>query len=154
MYVIGIGNVTECNRLYIHLNNDGKQERIAANVERLEAIRVKAVEDLAFYERLWQECHTQYEKRKAEADKKYHYITDDDIEAEFKANGRSEKWFNMGLMKNSNNEECIRQFSRVFGWSDACSYALDHKMEAYKLCKQAEGVLGEVYKKQRLKEAT
>ena len=141
MYVIGIGAVSEVNDKWIHLNNEGKQERIAANAERLEAIRAKAAEDVSFYERMYQELHTMYEERLEYAKAHYKAISDEDIEAEYKANGRSKKWFDMSLMKDSNNEECRYQFGKVFGISEAASGCTDKQYHARRLLKQATEAL-------------
>lgn len=103
MLVLGIGNVTQCNKAYIFLDNEGKQDRIKTNKERLDAIYVKATENIVFYDRMANELTEIYEKKKAEAEKKYHYISDEEIQEASKQDRR--KGFELSLKKDSVNEE-------------------------------------------------
>ena len=138
MYIFGIGNVSECNSSYIHLNDEGKQSRIKATPEDLSKILKQAAEDYAFYNRLYTEIHELYERRYSEVKKRYKYITEEDIEALRKAGG---DWLGLSWRKDSNNEECTRQYNRVFGLSDICSWALEQREAARKLNAQAKEAL-------------
>lgn len=141
MYVFGIGNVTGCNRSYIFLNDNGKQSSIASNRERLQDIRTQAAADEAFYGRFYKEVHAEYERQYEAVKAKYHYITDDDIAAVLAAEGNSKRWFDLTWKQESNNEECTRQFSRVFGIADVASYGSDMCRQAHKLRSQASSAL-------------
>ena len=141
MRVLGIGNVTQCNKAYIFLSNEEKQERVRATPELLSLIRETAVEDCMFYGRMWEEINVEYEKRKVEIEKKYHFITDEMVKQAF-VRGRREG-LDLSWKKDSNNEECIRQFSRLHGLYEGANLASDRKWEAYRLQAQAEGALKE-----------
>ena len=144
MSVFGIGNVTGCNRSYIFLNDDGKQSSIASNRERLQDIRTQAAADEAFYDRFYKEVRAEYERQYEAVKAKYHYITDDDIAAVLAAEGNSKRWFDLTYKKQSNNEECHRQFNLVFGFADAANYAWDMSHKTHKLRMQAENALKEM----------
>lgn len=144
MYVFGIGNVTGCNRSYIFLDDNGKQSSIASNRERLQAIRTQAAADEAFYDRFYKEVHAEYERQYEAVKAKYHYITDDDIAAVLASEGNSKRWFDLTYKKQSNNEECNRQFNRVFGWADASKHAGDLWFASHKIRMQAENALKEM----------
>ena len=140
MMVSGMGNVTECNYLWIFLNNEGKQDRLKANRERLLDIFHTAIEDQSFYDRMGKVLTEEYERRKAQAEAKYHYITDEMVQEAYKEDHK--KGFYLSLSKDSNNEECLRQFSYVFGLYDGAKLAHDRYWEAYKLARQAKDALG------------
>lgn len=142
MLVTGIGNVTECNRAYIFLKEGDKQERIKANKERLEAIYLRATENIVFYDRMAGELTEVYEKKKAEAEKNYHHISDEEVHEASKQDRR--KGFELSLRKDSVNEEYLRGWSKVFGLYDGVNYANDKRWEAYKLQKQAEYALKQI----------
>lgn len=139
MLVLGIGNVTQCNNAYIFLDNEGKQERVRATPELLSLIRETAIEDYLFYGRMWEEITTEYEKRKAEVEKKYQFITDEMVEEAFKR-GRKDG-LELSWSKDSHNEECSRQYNRVFGMYEGANLASDRKYKAYRLQIQAERAL-------------
>ena len=139
MQVIGIGNVTGCNKTYIFLNNEGKQERIRATPELLSAIRDTASNDYMFYGRMWEEINTAYEKRKVEIEKQYHYITEEMVKDAF-AKGRKEG-LELSWKKDSHNEECIRQYSSLHGLFGGANIASERRWEAHKLLAQAENSL-------------
>lgn len=134
MQVLGLGNVTECNYSYIFLNNEGKQ--IKATKDLLSAILKTSSTNTTFYERMYTELSAEYEKRKTEVDNKYRFITDEMVEDAYRRSRL--EGFELSLKKPSNNEECIRQFSKVSGIFDGARVALDKKWEAHKLLKQAE----------------
>lgn len=142
MYVLGIGNVVECNRLYIHLNNEGKQDRIKATEEKLREIQAKAAESVPFYERMYQELKDLHERRRDAVEEKYHFITDDDIKAAYEESNKA--GFDLSIRKDSNNEECIRQISSVYGIYEGARYALERKNAIYKIMKQAENAIREL----------
>ena len=136
MQVLGLGNVTECNYSYIFLNNEGKQDRIKATKDLLSAILKTSSTNTTFYERMYTELSAEYEKRKTEVYNKYRFITDEMVEDAYRRSRL--EGFELSLKKPSNNEECIRQFSKVAGIFDGARVALDRKWEAHKLLKQAE----------------
>ena len=142
MYIFGIGNVTECNKHWIHLNDGGRQERVAANAERLDEIRKQAIEDEQFYDRMWNEIHAEYERRMAAVKEKYKVITEDDIKAAYERS-RDEGW-RLSITKDSNNEQCLRQVSYVHGFFEAATLAMERKDEARRLKTQATSALKEV----------
>lgn len=84
MEVFSLGNVTECNYSWIFLNTEGKQERIKADKDRLKLIFDTAGEDMRFYERMGKVVTQFYERRKVEVEQKYHFITDEMVEAAYK----------------------------------------------------------------------
>mgnify|MGYP000929347717 CR=1 FL=1 len=140
MKVAGLGNVTGCNKSWIHINNNGEQKRIKANEERLREILRVSVENEIFYGRMWNEVKELYEREKEKVERRYHFITDEMIEEAFK---RSHKeGLDLSWRKDSNNEECIRQYSGAFGIFTGAKYASDHRIEAHKLKEQAKGALG------------
>lgn len=140
MQVLGIGNVTECNRSYVFLNNEGKQDRLKATEELLRLIMETASSSYSFYGRMYEEITAEYEKRNEEVKKKYHFITDEQIK---EANAKDRRLgFDLSVRKDSNNEECVRQFSRVHGFYDGARYAGDRKWEAKRLFEQSKNALG------------
>lgn len=139
MLVLGIGNVTQCNEACVFLDNEGKQDRIKANKERLDAIYTRATENIVFYDRMAKELTDIYEKKKAEAEKKYQYISDEEVQEASKQDRR--KGFELSFRKDSVNEAYLRGWSKVFGLYDGVNYANDKKWEAYKLQKEAENAL-------------
>ena len=141
MYVMGLGDVTQVSNTTIFFKDeDGSQQKKKVNEEDLGRIHGTAWENVAFYDRAYRELHELYEKRRVEYDKKYHFITDEEIEAEFKANGRSKKWFDMSISKDSHNEECRYQWGKVAGISEACSEVSEKKWEADRIYRQVQGV--------------
>lgn len=142
MQIVGIGDVTSCNKAYIFLNNEGKQERIRATPELLSLIRDTASRDRVFYDRMWAEINEAYNKKKAEIEAKYHYITDEMVAEAFKR-GRKEG-LELSWSKDTHNEECSRQFNRLFGMYEGANLASDRKWRADKLLAQAEGALKEM----------
>lgn len=141
MYVFGIGNVTECNKSYIHLNNEGKQESKKANVELLRKVLITATQDLEFYNRMQEELKALYERRKAEADRKYHWITDDMVKAAYQES--SKKGFELSISQDINNEECVRRFGEVSGIYEGVKFANERYWEIRKIKIQAENALKE-----------
>jgi len=139
MYVSGVGNVTECNSSYIHLNNEGKQESKKATVELLRKVLNIASKDLEFYDRMQEELKALYERRKAEVERKYHWITDEMVKAAYQES--SKKGFELSVSKDSNNEECTRKFGEVFGIYEGVRFSSDRYWEARKLKVQAENAL-------------
>lgn len=139
MYVFSLGNVTECNYNWIFLNDEGKQERIKADKERLKLILDTAGEDLRFYDRMGKVVTQLYERRKAKVEKKYHFITDEMVKAAYQES--SDRGFELSISKNSNNEECIRQYAAVHGLYDGVKLAQDRYWEARKLLEQAKNAL-------------
>lgn len=139
MLVSGFGDVTECNSSYVFLCDGDKQGRIKANKEILEAIYVTATENIVFYDRMAREILEVYERKKAEAEKKYQYISDEDVQEASKADRR--KGFELSIKKDSVNEEYVRGWANVFGLYGGVNYANNKKWEAYKLQKQSENSL-------------
>lgn len=139
MYVIGIGEVTQCNKNWIFTNEDGAQDRIAASAERLQAILQQAVEDETFYSRMWNELHAEYERRLEAVRAKYKYITDDDVKAAYE---RSDKdgWL-LSIQKDSHNRECADRHAAVFGLYDGVTLAAERQAAARKLRMQARDAL-------------
>lgn len=134
MYIDSIGDVREVNCKYIFIiNSEGKQDRIPAAQNKLQEIYEKATNNVRFYERMVKEIREEYEKMKVDYEKKYHYITDDDIKA-----ANKEKAWNLSLMQESNNMECKYRLGFLFGFFEASSFASDKEWEAYKIMKQAE----------------
>lgn len=142
MYFTGIGNVTECNSSCIHLNNEGRQESIKATMEKLQEILKVSSENVGFYSRMYDEIYALYEKLKTEAEAHYKYITDEQIE-EARKKGDS-NWWHLSLVKDSHNEDCIRNISDAFGTYNGCKYASDREMEARKIKAQAENAIKEL----------
>lgn len=142
MKVIGIGNVTQCNKAFIFLSNEGKQERIRANKELLNLIRETAVDAYMFYGRMWEEITTEYEKRKAEVEKKYQFITDEMVEEAFKR-GRKDG-LELSWKKDTFNTECIRQYGKLHGFYEGANLAGEKRWEAQRLQVQAEQALKEL----------
>lgn len=144
MYVHTIGDVSECNFRFIHLKRGDAdaQERIKATPDKLRLILEKAREDSAFYERMYREVKNLYDLRKNEAEKRWQYITDEQI-AEVRAKDEMEGWM-LGLSKDSHNVDCVRERSRAFGIFDVASYAMEREREAVRLARQAEGALRSV----------
>ena len=137
MYTAGIGDVTECNRSYIFIaEGSGEKKRIPATRDRLEAILTQAMEDIRFYDRMWEEINKLYEKQKVEAERKYHYITDEEVKEAYDK-GRKEG-FNISVMQSSNNEEYMRGWSKVHGLYGGANYASDKKWRAYRINEQAK----------------
>jgi len=139
MFVIGIGNVTECNSSYIFLNNEGKQDRIKATEELLRVILDTASNDYAFYGRMWEVITTEYERLKAEAERKYHFITDEMIAEAFKRDRK--EGLELSWSKESHNAECSRQYNRIFGMYEGANLASNRRWEANKLLVQAKNSL-------------
>lgn len=139
MEVFSLGNVTGCNYDWIFLNDEGKQERIKADKDRLKLILDTAGEDVRFYERMGRVVTQFYERRKAEVKKKYHFITDEMVKAAYQES--SDRGFWLSVSKDSNNEECIRQYAAVHGLYDGAELAHDRYWEARKLLEQAKNAL-------------
>ena len=139
MYVLGIGNVTQCNSSYIHLNNEGRQERIKATVDKVQEVLRIASENVVFYKRMYDELYALYERIKTEVEAHNKYITDEDI-AEARDSG-NRNWLMMKWEQDSHNLDCTRKISNAFGTFNGCNYASDKEMEARKLKSQAEATL-------------
>ena len=136
MWVAGIGNVTECNSSYIFLNNEGKQERIRSTEELLRAILDTASTDYAFYGRMWEVITVEYERLKAEAEKKYRFITNEMVAEAFKRDRK--EGLELSWSKDSHNAECSRQYNRIFGMYEGVNLASNRRWEANKLLAQAK----------------
>ena len=141
MQVLGLGNVTGCNRSYVFINNGGKQDSIRSTPDLLSTIRDTASRDYVFYTRMWEVLTDEYEKRKAEVHKLYHFITDDMVGEAFIRDYK--EGLSLSCRKESNNEECIRQFSRLYGLYDGANLASDKRWEARKIYIQADNSLNE-----------
>lgn len=142
MYVDMIGNVTECNSSYIHLNNEGRQESIKATVEKLQEVLRVASENVGFYKRMYDEIYALYKKLTDEAVAKNSYITDEDI-AEARDSGNRD-WLMMKWGQDSHNLESTRNRCEAYGTYNGCKYASDKEMEARKIKAQAENSLREL----------
>ena len=142
MYVFGIGNVTECNRAYIHLNNEGRQESIKVTVEKLQDVLRVASEDVVFYKRMYDEVYALYKKLTDEAVARNSYITDEDI-AEARDSGNKD-WLMMKWEQDSHNLESTRNRCEALGTYNGCKYASDREMEARKIKTQAENAIREL----------
>ena len=144
MYVHTVGDVAQCNHQFIFLHRQDSEdlERIKATESRLRLILERSREDAAFYERMYREVKNLHNLRKNEAEKKYQYITDEQI-AEARAKDEMEGWM-LGLRKDSNNVEYVREHARVSGIFDVASYAMEREREAVRLAHQAEGALRSV----------
>ena len=139
MYVIGIGDVRQVtNTTIFYKDAEGKECTKKVNKDDLGLIHGTAWENIVFYDRMYQVLHSLYESRKEEHDKKYKYITDEDIEAEFKANGRSKLWFDITFSKDSHNEECRYQWGLVYGIAEASNVASSKKWEADRIYRGAQ----------------
>lgn len=139
MQVLGIGNVIECNRSYIHLNNEGKEDRIRSTPEILSAIRDTASMNYAFYRRMAEEIRTVYTKRSTEVKKRYYFITDEMVKEAFlrdHSEGLSLSW-----SKDLNNEIFIREYGKLAGLQEGAEFASNRSCEAHKLLVQAENSL-------------
>lgn len=141
MEVFTIGNVTQCNKAYIFLNDDGRQRSIKATDEALQRIYKQANEDERFYTRMYNETQGLYEKKKEEFDKKYKYISDEAIQETYRQD--HDKGFRLKLEQPHNNEEWLRQWGRVSGIADAQFFAGDKMLTAHKLMMQAKNALQE-----------
>lgn len=139
MNVFSLGNVTECNYSWVFLNNEGKQDRIKADEGRLRLILDTAGEDLRFYDRMGKVLTQFYERRKAEVEKRYRYITDEMVQEAYKQS--YESGFGLSISQSSNNEEYIRQYAAVHGIYDGVKLAHDRYWEARKLLKQSKDAL-------------
>ena len=140
MEVVGLGNVTGCNKSWIHINNNGEQKSIKANEERLREILRVAAENEVFYGRMWDEIKELYEREKEKVERRYHFITDEMIKEAF--NRSQKEGLDLSWRKDSNNEECIRKYSGAFGIFTGARYASERGIEAHKLKEQAKGALG------------
>ena len=139
MQVVGIGNVTECNRSYIHLNDEGKQRSITATSNLLKIIKETASVDTEFYTRMREVLYDEYENRRAEVVQHYHCITDDMIK---EAYARSYmEGSSLSCLKDTTNREFERQWGILSGIMDMAILAMDRKHEARRLLRQAEGSL-------------
>lgn len=139
MQVLGLGNVTECNRSYIFLNDEGKQDRIKATQELLKAILDTAYADYQFYSRLCEVVTAEYEKRKAEVERRYQFITDEMV-AEALEKDRK-RGIELSWSKDSHNAECSRQYNKIFGLYEVVKMGMDRKWEANRLLAQAKNSL-------------
>ena len=146
MYVHTVGDVAQCNRQFIFLHRQDSEdlERIKATESRLRLILERSREDTAFYERMYREVKNLYDLRHRETEKKWQYITDEQI-AEARAKDEMEGWM-LGLSKDSHNVDCVRERSKVFGIFEVCEYAMEREREAVRLGNQAEDALREVKK--------
>lgn len=143
MYVFGIGNVTECNRSYIFLNNEGKQERKVSTAELLKSILAQAEENHRAYDKVKEELKVEFEKRREIVEGRYHFITDEEVQERYREGGhKGGIW--LEVEQKVNNEECTRQYSAVYGFYDAVKYLSDKWMEAIKLRDQAKAALNTV----------
>lgn len=140
MYVIGIGNVTGCNRSYIHLNNEGKQESIKATKERLEAVLYQSDEVCKSYFRAKDDLKKEFEKRRERVENKYHFITDEEVAEKDRESGYKRGLW-LEVEQKVNNEECTRQYSAVYGFYDAVKYLSDKWYEISRLREQAKAAL-------------
>lgn len=139
MQVLGIGNVTGCNKSWIFLNDEGKQSSLKSNVERLKIIKEVAIRDYEFYNRMYEELQLIYGKSKDTIYSRYHFITEDMVKEAFKKDRK--EGLRLSWDKESNNEECVRQYGKLSGISETKEIIHNRKWEAYRILKQAEGVL-------------
>lgn len=139
MQVLGIGNVTSCNKSWIFLNDDGKQSSLKSNRERLEIIREVALRDYEFYSRMYEELQAIYDKQNSIVTSRYHFISDEMVKEAFKKDRK--EGLRLSWDKESNNEECIRQYGKLSGISEVKEVIHNKKWDAYRIYKQAEGSL-------------
>ena len=144
MYVHTVGDVAQCNRQFIFLHRQDSEdlERVKATDDRLRLILEEGKKSAAFFERMYREVKNLHNLRNREAEQKYQYITDEQI-AEARAKDEMEGWM-LGLRKDSNNVEYVREHARVSGIFDVASYAMEREREAVRLAHQAEGALRSV----------
>lgn len=143
MYVIGIGNVTECNSSYIFLNTEGKQESIKATKERIEAVFYQSDEVCKAYWRANDDLKKEFEKRREMVEERYHFITDEEVQERYREGGyKNGIW--LEVEQKVNNEECTRQYSAVYGFYDAVKYLSDKWLEINKLRSEAKAALNTV----------
>lgn len=139
MLVAGIGNVTQVTNNYVFTREGDKQDRIRVSIDTLKDIHNIASANENFYERMWDELYSRYEKFKEEVERKYHFISDDDVKDAYEM-GRKEG-FMISLIQPSNNDEYLRQNSYVHGLFMGVQYAHDNREEAYKIRVQTEYAL-------------
>lgn len=139
MQVLGIGNVTGCNRVWIFLNDEGKQSSLKSTVERLEIIREVAFRDYEFYSRMYEELQLIYDKKNTLITQRYHFISEEMVKEAFKKDHK--EGLRLSWEKDSNNEECIRQYGKLSGISEVSGKINDKKWDAYRIYKQAESSL-------------
>lgn len=139
MQVLGIGNVTGCNQVWIFLNDEGKQSSLKATVECLEIIREVALRDYEFYNRMYEELQIIYDKKNTLITNRYHFISEEMVKEAFKEDRK--KGLSLSWEKDSNNEECLRQYGKLSGISETKDIIFNKKWEAHKILKQAEGAL-------------
>ena len=141
MYVIGIGDVRQVsNTTIFFMDDEGKECHKKVNEDDLNKIHGVAWENIIFYERMYKELHELYESRKGGYDKKYKYITDEDIKAEYEVHGRSKTWWDLSLSKDTHNEECRYQWGLVYGVAEASQIASSRRWEADRLYREVQGV--------------
>ena len=142
MNVFGVGNVTQVNYAWAFTKDEnGKQGRIKTNVKNLTQILETAHNNYAFYSRMHDEIMEKTDKMYETVCQKYVFITDEDIEAELKKNGRSQKWFDMTLSQRYHNEECIRKRAEVSGYRQVAIDAGNEKFGSMSLARQASTAL-------------
>lgn len=139
MRVAGLGNVVQVNNVYIFISEDDKQSKVRATPELLRLVKETAVEAWVFYGRMWEEITAEYEKRKVEVEKKYQFITSEMVEEAFTRGHR--EGMELSCRKDSNNEECIRQYSSLHGLYEGANLASGKRWEAHRLQVQAEDAL-------------
>ena len=144
MYVVGIGNVTGCNKAYIFLNDEGKQSSKKATEDLLVDVFTQAEADCRFYCRMGADLRKEFEKRRDKVEERYHFITDEEVQEKYRASGYR-GGIGLEVDQKVNNEECTRQYAAVYGFYDAVKYANERWVEADKLKRQAGSALREKF---------
>ena len=147
MIVFGIGDVSEVSNTTIFFKDeDGNPSKKKVNVDDLKEIIDTGYREVGFYVRAVDELHALYASLYEKADKEYPLITDEEIEAEYSANGRSSHWLDLTLSQPGALERRQEAFNKAFGVSEARRLAFDREYKARRVLKQAEGALAHIRK--------
>ena len=139
MQVFGIGNVTDCNSSWIHLNDEDLGEhRVKATVELLTQVYTTATDNYALYRRMYELLKAEADKRVAEVKRRYQYISEEDI----KNSNSIFKEIDMKL----HNERCNEAYNKVYGFRDAVSWVNDQIWDSYKYQTRAKNALNAINK--------
>ena len=135
MQVLNIGNVVSCNHRCIFINNTGTPEAIPATIELLTRIKDTASNNCTFYKRMYEELVEEYEMRKVEAQKKYHYISNEMVQDAYRRSAL--EGISLKCHQNTNNEEYVRQYGILWGIFEGATFAGKRNREFTVLRNQA-----------------
>lgn len=131
--------ITQVSRNYVFFRfPDGNQDRKKINKEDLKELHEWVRSEMSFYNRMYQELHSEYEKQKDNFDKIYHYYSEEEVKEACKRNRFT------SIEMEIRNMEYKEKWYNIAGISKEANRINDKYWKYYKLAKQIEVAYREI----------